>query len=129
VSQVSSCWHYAHDRFKDEIFTENSQEWNEVATRRDDPRVTRFKAMSWEEQEMSLEQTSQETLRSREGATTSESGKEIGDPQEDIEATRFYHESPVRTRDSPEIQVTQGMGEQRKDPHKRKLTVQCSMRK
>jgi hypothetical protein len=67
--------------------------------------------MSWEEQATSLEQTTQEILRSREGAAASESGEEIGDPQEDIEAARVYHESPVRTRDSPEIQVTQGMGE------------------
>jgi hypothetical protein len=49
ASQVSSCWPYAHDRFEDEIFTENAQDWDEVVARRADPRVTKFKAMSWEE--------------------------------------------------------------------------------
>jgi hypothetical protein len=48
ASQVSSCWPYAHDRFEDEIFTENAQDWNEVVARIVDPRTTRFKAMSWE---------------------------------------------------------------------------------
>jgi hypothetical protein len=26
ASQVSSCWPYAHDRFEDEVFTENAQD-------------------------------------------------------------------------------------------------------
>jgi hypothetical protein len=63
TSQVSSCWPYAHDRFEDEIFTENAQDWNEVASRRVILEGTRFKAMSWEEQAMSLEQAAQEILR------------------------------------------------------------------
>jgi hypothetical protein len=65
ASQVSSCWPYAHDQFEDEIFTENAQDWNEVAARMVDPRTTRFKAMSWEEQATSLEQTTQEILRTQ----------------------------------------------------------------
>jgi hypothetical protein len=111
ASQVSSCWPYAHDRFEDEIFTENAQDWNEVASRRVDPRTTRFKAMSWEEKATSLEQTTQEILRTQEGTVASESGEEIGDPQEGIEATRVYQESPVQIRDFPEVQAAQGMGE------------------
>jgi hypothetical protein len=53
-----------------------------------DPRGTKFKAMSWEEQATYLEQAAQEILRTQEGAVASESGEEIGDPQEDIEAAR-----------------------------------------
>jgi hypothetical protein len=33
--QVSSCWPYAHDRFEDEIFMENAQDWDEVVARMD----------------------------------------------------------------------------------------------
>jgi hypothetical protein len=47
ASQVSSCWPYAHDQFEDEIFTENAQDWNVVASRKVDPRGTRFRAMSY----------------------------------------------------------------------------------
>jgi hypothetical protein len=41
----------------------------------------------------------------------SEPGEAMGDPQEDIEVQKDYQESPVQIRDSPEIQVAQGMGE------------------
>jgi hypothetical protein len=66
----------------------------------------RFKSMSWEEKATSLEQVAQEILRTQEGAVASESGEEISNPQEDIEASRFFQESLVQVRDSPEIQVT-----------------------
>jgi hypothetical protein len=49
ASQVSSCWPYAHDKFEDEVFTENSQDWDEVVARMVDPKMTRFKAMSLDE--------------------------------------------------------------------------------
>jgi hypothetical protein len=49
ASQVSSSWPYTHDRFEDEIFTENAQNWDEVMERMDEPKVTRFKAMSLDE--------------------------------------------------------------------------------
>jgi hypothetical protein len=95
MSQVASCWPYSHDRFEDDIFTENAQDWNEVVARRDDPKGTKFKAMSWEEQVTTLEQKTQEFLRIQEGAVASESGEEIYNPQEDIEALRVFQESPV----------------------------------
>jgi hypothetical protein len=41
--------------------------------------MTRFKAMSLEEQETSLEQATQEILRAQEGTAASESSEEIGD--------------------------------------------------
>jgi hypothetical protein len=63
ASQVSSCWPYAHDRFEDEVFTENAQDGNEVVARMADPRTTRLKAMRWEDQVTSLEKTTQEILR------------------------------------------------------------------
>jgi hypothetical protein len=50
ASQVSSCWPYAHDKFEDEVFTENAQDWDEVVARMVDPKMTRFKAMSLDEQ-------------------------------------------------------------------------------
>jgi hypothetical protein len=42
---VSSYWLYAHDKFEDEVFTENSQDWDEVVQRMVSPKMTRFKAM------------------------------------------------------------------------------------
>jgi hypothetical protein len=68
ASQVSCCWPYSHDWFEDEIFTENSQDWDEVVERMDDPKITKFNAMSWEEQETSLDERVQregEILRTR----------------------------------------------------------------
>jgi hypothetical protein len=47
---VSSCWPYAHDKFEDEVFTENAQDWDEVVARMADPKMTRFRAMSLDEQ-------------------------------------------------------------------------------
>jgi hypothetical protein len=38
ASQVSSCWPYAHDKFEDEVFTENAQDWDEVVQRMVDPK-------------------------------------------------------------------------------------------
>jgi hypothetical protein len=46
ASQVSSCWPYAHDRFEDEIFIENVQNWDKVVARMADPKAMRFKARS-----------------------------------------------------------------------------------
>jgi hypothetical protein len=66
ASQVSSFWPYAHDKFEDEIFTENAQDWDEVVARMDDPKMTRFRAMILDEQMMTIEKLTQEALRARE---------------------------------------------------------------
>jgi hypothetical protein len=63
---VSSCWPYTHDKFEDEVFTKNAQYWNAVVARMEDPKMTRFKSMSLDEQTVILEQTGQEALRARE---------------------------------------------------------------
>jgi hypothetical protein len=110
ASQVSSCWSYAHDWFEDDIFTKNAQYWDEVASRRVDPRMTRFKAMIFEEQATSLEQTAQEILRAQEGTVASKPGEGISDPQEDIEVATIYQESSVQIRDLPEDQAAQERG-------------------
>jgi hypothetical protein len=47
---VSSCWTYADDKFEDEVFTENAQDWDEVMKIMVDSKMTRFKAMSMDEQ-------------------------------------------------------------------------------
>jgi hypothetical protein len=52
---VSSCWTYAHDKFEDEVFTENTQDWGEVVARMVDPKMTRFKSMSLDEKEMTID--------------------------------------------------------------------------
>jgi hypothetical protein len=52
--------------FEDEIFTEGTQDWEEVLHRRDNPNMTRFKAMSMDEQVETIEKTTQEALRVRE---------------------------------------------------------------
>jgi hypothetical protein len=49
TSQVSSCWPYAHDIFKDEIFIEGTQDWEEVLYRRANPNMTKFKEMTMDE--------------------------------------------------------------------------------
>jgi hypothetical protein len=85
ASQVSSCWPYAHDRFEDEIFTENAQDWDEVVARMADPKITKFKAMSWEEKATSLDERAQraeEILRTREERVTFESTETMEAPQE-----------------------------------------------
>jgi hypothetical protein len=61
-----SCWPYAHDNFKDEVFIENAQGRDEVVQRMVDPKINRFKAMSMDEQEKTIEQSTQEALRVRE---------------------------------------------------------------
>jgi hypothetical protein len=63
---VSSCWSYAHDKFEDEVFMENAQDWDEVVARMVDPKMTRFRAMSLDEQVMTIEKSAQEALRARE---------------------------------------------------------------
>jgi hypothetical protein len=64
--QVSADWKYAHDKFEDEVFTKNAQDWDEVVARMVDPKMTKFKAMSLYEQVMTIEKFSLEALRDRE---------------------------------------------------------------
>jgi hypothetical protein len=64
--QVSSYWSYTHDKFEDEVFTENSQDWDKVVARMADPKMTRLKAMSLDEQTTILEKSTQGALRARE---------------------------------------------------------------
>jgi hypothetical protein len=66
ASQVSSCWLYAHDKFIDEVFIENAQDWDEVVQRMVDPKMTKLRAMTLDEQATSIEQSTQEALRARE---------------------------------------------------------------
>jgi hypothetical protein len=63
---VSSSWPYAHDKFEDEVFTENAQDWDEVIARIVDPRMTRFKSMSLDEHATILEKSAQGALRAKE---------------------------------------------------------------
>jgi hypothetical protein len=63
---VSSCWPYAHEKFEDEVFTENAQDWEEVVERTVDPRMTKFKSMSLDEQETIIEQLAQGDVQARE---------------------------------------------------------------
>jgi hypothetical protein len=60
------CWPYTHDKFEDEIFTECYQYWEEVVQRMANPNMTRFKAMSMDEQVETIEESSQEALKARE---------------------------------------------------------------
>jgi hypothetical protein len=65
ASQVSSRWPYAHDKFEDEVFTENSQYWDEVVARMVDPKMTRLGAMILDEHAVNIEKSTQEAHRSR----------------------------------------------------------------
>jgi hypothetical protein len=62
---VSSYWSYAHDKFEDEVFIENAQDWDEVVQRMVDPKMTRFRAMSMDEHATKIEQSAQEALRAK----------------------------------------------------------------
>jgi hypothetical protein len=66
ASQVSSCLLHAHGKFEYKVFTENSQDWDEVVQRMVEPKMTRFKAMSMDEHEGTIEKLTEEALRSKE---------------------------------------------------------------
>jgi hypothetical protein len=100
ASQVSSCWPYAHDKFEDEVFTENAQDWDEVVARMVDPKMTRFKSMSLDEQETILEQSAQGALRAREEMIVVEAAV----PQVAAETTEIPQVTPVQDRGLPEAQ-------------------------
>jgi hypothetical protein len=102
ASQVSSCWPYAHDKFEDEVFTENAQDWDEVVARMVDPKMTRFKAMSLDEQETILEQSAQEALRAREEMIGAEAAEA---PQVAAETTEIPLVAPIQ-----EINFPRGSG-------------------
>jgi hypothetical protein len=69
---VSSYWPYAHDKFKDEVFTENAQDWEEVVERMADPRMTKFKSIILDEHATIIEQSAQGALRDREEMVATE---------------------------------------------------------
>jgi hypothetical protein len=54
---------------------ENAQYWDEIVARMVDPRMTKFKAMSLDEQATTLEQSTQGTLRAREEMIATETTK------------------------------------------------------
>jgi hypothetical protein len=58
-----SYWPYAHDRFEDEIFTKNAQEWDKVLQRRVNPDMAWFRDMSMDEQVELIEKTGEATIR------------------------------------------------------------------
>jgi hypothetical protein len=60
-----SHWPYAHDSYEYEIFTENDQDWEEVLERKENPKITRFKAMSVQEKFAMVEHTGDEAIRAR----------------------------------------------------------------
>jgi hypothetical protein len=62
---ISSYGSYAHDNFEDKIFTEGAQDWEEVLQGRANPNMTKFKAMSLDEEVETKEQIAQEALRVR----------------------------------------------------------------
>jgi hypothetical protein len=74
---VSSCWPYAHEKFEDEVFTKNAQDWDEVVARMVDPRMTKFIAMSLDEQETIIEQLAQGALRAKKEMVAVELAEEM----------------------------------------------------
>jgi hypothetical protein len=66
TSYVSSYWLYAHDSFEDEIFIEGAQDWEEVLHRKANPNMTKFKAMTIDDQVETTEKKYQESLMVRE---------------------------------------------------------------
>ena len=49
LSQVSSYCSYDHDSFEDEIFTEGTQEWEEVLHREANTNMTKYKSITMDE--------------------------------------------------------------------------------
>jgi hypothetical protein len=72
--------------------------------------MTRFKAMSLEEQATSLEQTTQEILRAQDKIVASEPSEGRGDLQEEFEVDTVHQESLVQIKDLHEDQAAQDMG-------------------
>jgi hypothetical protein len=66
ASQVSFYWPYTHEMFEDAIFTECTQDWEELLQKKDSPNMTRFKSMSMDEKVEMIEQIAQEALMVRE---------------------------------------------------------------
>jgi hypothetical protein len=91
---VSSCWPYAHDKFEDEIFMENAQDWDEVVARMVDPKMTKFRSMSLDEPKTTIEKSYQEALRSREEMIAAEAAV----PQVVVEVVEIPPVSPVQDR-------------------------------
>jgi hypothetical protein len=69
-----------------------------------DPKETRFKAMSWDEQATVLEQSAQEILRANEERIAPESVEAVEAPQEATETTEISQVTPVQDRNFPEAQ-------------------------
>jgi hypothetical protein len=70
-----------------------------------DPKETRFKAMSWDEKETVLEQSTQEVLRAREERIASESVEVVEAPQEATETTKFSQVTRYRIEISPRLRM------------------------
>jgi hypothetical protein len=75
-----------------------------------DPKETRFKSMSLDEQEIVLEQSSQEILKASEERITPESVEAMETPQEATETAEIPQVTSVQDRNFSEVQVVQGMG-------------------
>jgi hypothetical protein len=91
ASQVLSYWPYAHNKFEDEVFMKNSQDWDEFIVRMVNPKMNRFKAMSLDEQETILEKSAQGALRAKEEMVATK-------------ATEIPQVTMVQDRISPEAQ-------------------------
>jgi hypothetical protein len=76
-----------------------------VASTEADPRGTKFRDMSYEEQATFLEQAVQEISRHLEEAVAYELDEGIIDLKEDIEAMGTHQESPVQIRESQKIKL------------------------
>jgi hypothetical protein len=99
ASQVVSHWPYAHDTFEDEIFTENSQDWEEFLLRKSNPKMTRFKEMSMDEQVQLIEKIVEVTtqVQGREELGEKEARRdEIERHLEEIERNIQEH-GPIQT--------------------------------
>jgi hypothetical protein len=84
-----------------------AQDWNEVVARMADPKATRFKALSWDEQASVLEQTVQETIKTREEMTSVEV---VGLPKGVTGAVEIAQVAPILDTDLFKVQNVQGMG-------------------
>jgi hypothetical protein len=65
MSHVFSYWLYSHDSFEDEIFTEGAQYLEEALHRKANLNMTKFKAMTMDEQLETIEHNAQEAIRVR----------------------------------------------------------------
>jgi hypothetical protein len=96
AEQVVLTWPYAHEKWEEELFTENSQDWKEVEKRRANPNVTIFSSLPIEEKIKMVNLG----VSSRKGTSKGKQGGE-----EDLITEKEQQALQGRTRKNPKGEI------------------------